>query len=180
MIITLGGHHGAWKSTLWKKLGEKLGYRQYSTWWFMRDMAMERGISLIDLWREAESDGWIIDHILDDRQKNLGKEEDNFIIDGRLAFYFIPHAVKIFLQVESHEAAKRIFHDESRSDVESHFNIEEAAKNIEIRRDSENERYMKYYGVHIYDMDLYDIVVDTTGRSTNEVFNEVIQKMQKL
>lgn len=142
-------------------------------------MAAERGISLIDLWREAESDGWIIDHILDDRQKNLGKEEDNFIIDGRLAFHFIPHALKIFLQVESHEAAKRIFHDESRSGVESHFNIEEASKNIEIRRNSENERYMKYYGVHIYDMDLYDIVVDTSGKSPDEVFDEVIQKMQK-
>jgi CMP/dCMP kinase len=81
----------------------------------MREMAMERGISLIELGREAESDGGIIDHILDERQKKLGKEADDFIIDGRLAFHFIPEAVKIFLQVESHTAAKRIFSDESRA-----------------------------------------------------------------
>jgi cytidylate kinase len=46
--------------------------------------------------------------------------------------------------------------------VDAHFDIEEASKNIEIRRKSEDERYMKYYGLHIYDMNLYDIVIDTT------------------
>lgn len=48
---------------------------------------MERWISLIDLGREAELDDWVIDTILDERQKNLWKIEDNFIIDGRLAFH---------------------------------------------------------------------------------------------
>lgn len=140
---------------------------------------MERGISLIDLWREAESDGGIIDHILDDRQKKMGAEADNFIIDGRLAFHFIPHAVKIFLQVESHEAAKRIFHDETRVWVETHFNIEAAAANIEIRRNSEDERYMKYYGIHIYDMKLYDIVVDTTDKTPEQVYEKVLSEIKK-
>lgn len=39
----------------------------------MREMAMERGISLIDLGREAEGDGGLIDHTLDHRQIELGK-----------------------------------------------------------------------------------------------------------
>jgi cytidylate kinase len=38
-------------------------------------------MTLIDIGRHAESDGGVIDAILDDRQKNLGKTEDNFIID---------------------------------------------------------------------------------------------------
>ena len=146
----------------------------------MREMALERGISLLDLGREAERDGWVIDHILDDRQRELWKNEDNFIIDGRLAFHFIPHAKRIFLQVESHEAAKRIFEDETRAwVVESHFDIEDASKNIEIRRKSEDDRYLKYYGIHIYDMWLYDIVVDTTWKTPEQVFEEVIEKMKK-
>ena len=138
---------------------------------------MERWISLIDLWREAEWDGWIIDSILDERQKNLWKTEDNFIIDGRLAFYFIPHGKKIFLTAEPLEAAKRIFHDESRLWVETHETLEHAAENIIVRRNSEDERYMKYYGVHIYDMSLYDIVVDTTDKSPEEVFEEVLKEL---
>ena len=142
-------------------------------------MASERGISLLELAKEAESDGGIIDHILDDRQKQMWETTDNFIIDGRLSFHFIPQGIKIFLQVESHEAARRIFHDESRVWVESHFDIEEAARNIETRRKSEDARYMKYYGVHIYDMDLYDIVVDTTQKSPEEVFSYVMSELQK-
>jgi cytidylate kinase len=31
MIITLGGHHGAGKSTLGKRLSEHFGLKQYST-----------------------------------------------------------------------------------------------------------------------------------------------------
>jgi cytidylate kinase len=173
MIITLWGHHGAGKSTLGKKLAEHFGFKRYSTGDFMRELAMERGISLIDLGREAERDGGVIDQILDDRQIALGKTEDNFIIDGRLAFHFIPHAKKIFLTVEAEEAAKRIFADETRHGVEIHETLEHATANIQIRRKSEDDRYMKYYGLHIYDMSLYDIVIDTTKKTPEEVFEEV-------
>jgi len=152
-------------------------YKRYSTGDFMRELAIEKWISLIDLWREAESDWGVIDTILDDRQKNLWNTEDNFIIDGRLAFHFIPHGKKVFLTVDPLEAARRIFSDDSRSGVESHESIEHTAENIIIRRKSEDERYMKYYGIHIYDMGLYDIVIDTTSKTPDEVFQEIITKI---
>ncbi len=180
MIITLGWHHGAGKSTLWKRLADALEYKRYSTGDFMREFAMERWISLIDLWREAESDGGIIDKILDDRQVALWKNENNFIIDGRLAFHFIPHGIKIFLTVDPEEAAKRIFEDQSRTGVESHETIEHAIENIKIRRQSENDRYMKYYSLHIYDMSLYDLVVDTSKITPEEVFDIVISYIHGL
>lgn len=140
---------------------------------------MERWISLIDLWREAERDGGAIDKILDDRQKELWANEDNFIIDGRLAFHFIPKAIKIFLTVSPEEAAKRIFLDESRAGVESHETIEHAIENIKIRRKSEDDRYLKYYGIHIYDMSLYDIVIDTTTKNEEQVFVSVLDELRK-
>ncbi len=147
----------------------------------MREMAMERGISLIDLGREAEMDGGLIDRTLDARQIELGKQENDFIIDGRLAFYFIPQSVKIFLRVDALEAARRIFHDESHGrTVENHSSIEEAAKNIEIRRQSEDDRYSKYYGIHIYDMSFYDIVVDTTSKTPEQVFELVMEQIRKI
>ncbi len=178
MIITLGWHHGAGKSTLSKKLALHLGYKRYSTGDFMRDIATEKGIWILELNQMAEFDGWNIDRLLDERQENLWKTEDNFIIDGRLAFHFIPHAIKVFLIVEPIEAAKRIFYDESRLGVELHETLEHAAENIVLRRHSENERYMKYYGVNIYDMDLYDIVIDTSNKTPDEVFMEIIAKLQ--
>lgn len=179
MIITLGGHLGAGKSTLGKKLAEHFGYKQYSTGGFMREMALERGVSIIELNQMAEKDGGVIDTILDERQKKLWEKEDNFIIDGRLAFHFIPHGIKIFLTVTTEEAARRVYHDETRKWVESHFDIDEATRNIEARRNSEDERYMKYYGVHIYDMSHYDIVIDTTMKTPEEVFEEVTLKIER-
>lgn len=144
----------------------------------MRDLATEKWISILDLNQMMENDGGNIDKILDDRQEKLWKDEDNFIIDGRLAFHFIPHGIKVFLTVDPTEAARRIFHDESRLWVEVHDTPEHAAENIILRRNSENERYMKYYGVHIYDMNLYDIVVDTTNKTPEEVYEAVISKIE--
>lgn len=146
----------------------------------MRGLALERWVSIIDINREAETDGSIIDTILDDRQRDLGKVEDDFIIDGRLAFHFIPHAMKIFLTVTPLEAAHRIFTDSTRQGIETHETIEHTVVNIEIRRQSENDRYMKYYGLHIYDMDLYDVVIDTSSRTPDEVYNLVIQAIDAL
>ncbi|MDP2103870.1 MAG: cytidylate kinase family protein [Candidatus Gracilibacteria bacterium] len=178
-IITLGGHLGSGKSTLGKAIAEHFTFERYSTGDFMRDMALERGISLIDLNLASEKDGGIIDAILDDRQKQFGLTKDHFIIDGRLAFHFIPHALKIFLTVDPEEAARRIFEDTSRAGVESHTNIDEVLENIKIRRSSENERYKKYYNISIHNMDLYDIVIDTTGLSPNEVAEKIILEIEK-
>lgn len=180
MIITLGWHHGAGKSTLGEKLATHFEYKRYSTGDFMRSLAAERRVSLIELGREAESDSGILDAILDERQVKLWETEDNFIIDGRLAFHFIPHATKIFLTVSPEMAAHRIFADQTRQWVETHENIIDTIANIRTRRQSENDRYMKYYGLHIYDMWLYDIVIDTTDRSPEAVFEEVIHQIHAL
>lgn len=140
----------------------------------MRELAMERGESLLDLGREAERDGGIIDTLLDERSMRLGEKEDNFVIDGRLTFHFIPHSFKIFLTVPPEEAARRIYLDESRSGVESHVSIEHTAENIRIRRISENLRYREYYGLDIYDMNHYDFVIDTTGLEIGDVLKKTI------
>jgi cytidylate kinase len=39
---------------------------------------------------------------------------------------------------------------------------------------------MKYYGLHIYDMDLYDIVIDTSTRTPDEVYDAVIQSIDAI
>lgn len=66
----------------------------------MRNLAKERNMSITELNQYSETDGGEIDRILDERQQTLGENEDNFIIDGRLAFHFIPHSCKVFLDVD--------------------------------------------------------------------------------
>ena len=49
MVITISGEPGAGKSTTAKLLAKKLSCKHYSTGDFMRDMAEERKISLLEL-----------------------------------------------------------------------------------------------------------------------------------
>ena len=64
----------------------------------MREIAAKRGITLLELSKLAETDR-SIDKELDNYQIQLGKDEDNFIIDARLGWHFIPDSIKIFLDV---------------------------------------------------------------------------------
>ncbi len=145
MIITLSGKAGSGKSTVAKEIASKLKLKHYSTGDLMRSMATERKISLAKLGSLAEEDG-SIDKELDDRQIKLGKEENNFVIDGRLTAHFIPNAdLKIFLDCDDKVRAERILRD--KREHEEHQDLQETINKIKEREASERKRYEQYDGV---------------------------------
>ena len=89
MIITISGIAGSGKSTVAKLLAKKLNYKHYSIGDFMRQIAKERKLTLLELSKQAEKDN-SIDKELDKKQIELGKTKDNFVIDSRLGFHFCP------------------------------------------------------------------------------------------
>ena len=91
MKITLGGTAGSGKSTAAKLLAKKLGYKHYSMGDFQREIAEEKGISLLELGK-LEEKVKSLDEEVDQRQIELGRKEDNFVIDSRLGFHFIPNS----------------------------------------------------------------------------------------
>jgi len=172
MIITISGRAGSGKSTVAKLLAKKLKLRHYSIGDLMRNMAKEKGISLSELSKIAEKDNKI-DTELDDRQKKLGEKEDNFVIDGRLSSVFIPNSVKIFLDANKHERAKRILKD--KRDEEKGVSAEEIMHKLKEREKSEIKRYKEYYGFDCYDKKYYDFIVDTTDSKPELVVEKVIK-----
>lgn len=176
MKITISGKAGSGKSTVSKLLAEKLNLKHYSTGDFMRQMAAERGLSLLEFSRRAENDPEI-DEEIDRRTEELGKKEDNFIFDSRLAFHFIPDSVKIFLDVDIKEAARRIFNDRRKVEKEN-LGLDETEKNIMKRERSERKRYRLYYGVNPYDLSHYDLIVDTTSIPAGEVAERIARFVQ--
>jgi len=180
MIITISGDVGSGKSTVAKIIAKKLGLKHYSNGDFMREMAADREITLIELSKMAEKDDGVIDKELDDRQIKIGKEEDNFIIDSRLGWHFIPHAIKVFLKVDIDVGADRILGDTSKTrDVEE---IEEKKKlmdDIKIRRQSENLRYKEYYGIDQENEANYDLIVDTNDLNAEQVADKVVDFIEK-
>jgi predicted cytidylate kinase len=165
MKITISGTPGSGKSTVGSALADELEYDHYSTGDFMRRMARERDMTLDELQRLAENDP-SIDEELDAYNKQLGKNKDNFILDSRLGFHFIPDAVSIYLAVDLDEAAQRIAED-SRED--SANSIGAIKQQVQDRIASENERYKTYYDVYIHDEDKHDVVIDTTEKTPDEV-----------
>ncbi|MBI2112124.1 AAA family ATPase, partial [Candidatus Woesearchaeota archaeon] len=83
MIITISGTAGSGKSTVGKLLAKKLKYKHYSMGDLQRQIAEQRGITLLELGKLEETDP-SIDKELDQKQIQLGKTENKFIIDGRL------------------------------------------------------------------------------------------------
>jgi len=96
------------------------------------------------------------------------------IIDARLGFYAVPHSFKVYLRVDLKEAARRAYNDALRKDTEQYESIEEAMKDIKYRYEQENMRYLKTYGVKRDDMSNYDLVIDTTDKTPEEVANTIL------
>ena len=166
MKITVSGLPGSGKSTVGKALAANLKLKHLSAGDFMREMAKERGISLLELSKIAEKDSSIDDEI-DKRTAELAKKEKNFVMDSRLAWHFIPDSIKIFLTVSLDEGARRIFND-LRPEEKENSSLERVKENIETREKSEQLRYKKYYNIDYADSKNYDIVVDTTKLTPEE------------
>lgn len=173
MIITISGKAGSGKSTVAKLLAKKLGRKHYSIGDLMREMANEKGTSLIELNKLAEKDKKI-DFELDNRLKELGKTKDNFIVDGRLTAFFIPHAeARVFLDAKDYVRAKRIMLDK-RND-EKGKSVKAMLASIKKREESERKRYQKYYGVNYLDKNLYNLLIDTTNMTPQGIVSGIIK-----
>lgn len=177
MIITISGALGSGKTTVADLLARRLRMKRRSVGEFMRDMARERKVSLLKLSEMAEKDRGI-DRELDKRQVEIGKREDNFIIDGRLSWHFIPHSFKVFLDVSEEAAAKRIF-KARRPDEKYNTTLKKTLGNIQTRKKSEINRYKRYYKLNYYDKKHYDLVIDTTNIKPEEVVERIVKAVRK-
>jgi CMP/dCMP kinase len=179
MIITFNGNEGSGKSTISKMVAEKLDYKRYYTGEIFRNIAKDNGITLAELRQmRLEDPKW--DHEVDNYIADLGKKEDNFIVDSRLAWHFIPQSVKIYLKADEWEAAERILNelkkDKARSIEEGKLDsLEDIVESLKKRKTEDQEIYGKYYGVDIHDPKNYDLVLDTTGLGVQEVFGKVME-----
>jgi len=95
-------------------------------------------------------------------------------------WYAVPQSFKVYLKVDINVAAKRVFEDEARRTTERKFDtVEEQKKDIEKRYKLENERYLELYGVRKEDESNYDLVLDTTNLTPDQVADVIEEKYKK-
>lgn len=177
-IISISGDLASGKGTVSGILMEKLGYTIYRNGEYFRKLAKEHNMDLSEFGQYVEKNPEI-DIEIENSAKEYAKTNDNFIIDARLGWYAVPESFKVYLKVDINEAARRAYNDEKRKDLESFSSVEEHKKALIERTNSENTRYLNLYNVDRTDMNNYDLVIDTTEKTPEEVANIIIKEYEK-
>jgi predicted cytidylate kinase len=183
IIISLNGQEGSGKSTIAQMIADELKIPRYYMGQIFRDMAKERGMTMAEFRKICETDP-TIDNKLDDYVIKLAQEKEAFIIESRTAWHFIPQSIKVFLKVDSHVAAERIFkglqEKNNRGNEDAGLDsVENIQQSIIKRRAEDSARYFSLYGIEQDDDADYDIVIDTTKLTIQEVFNAVLQAINE-
>ena len=170
--VSLSGELGSGKSSVAELLGDALGARRISTGAAQRQIAEQRGVSTLELNRLAETDPSIDDEI-DAVFRSLAGVGEPLIVDSRLAWHFLPDSFKVHLVVEPSVGASRV-HSRQGARAERYETTEEALEMIERRVRSERRRFQVLYGVDIFLLRNYDLVVDTSEASPGQVAERVL------
>ncbi|MDD2354181.1 MAG: cytidylate kinase family protein [Patescibacteria group bacterium] len=176
MIISFSGTEGSGKSTIAKRLAEKLKIPRYYMGALRREAAQKKGLTLAQYNKLGEEDP-LTDFEVDEHQRQLGRERDNFIIEGRTSWYFIPHSLKIYLDVKPEIGAKRIFESLQKKNDRNEDRGLETWENVlasnQRRQESDRLRYQKYYNINVNDPNHYDFYLDTSNLNADQVYNKV-------
>lgn len=180
MRFSITGHLGSGKSTICKLLNKEFGFEIVSAGSLMREMAANKGVSVLDF-QKSSSNLEHVDNYIDSAivAKNKGIADDkNVIFDSRMAWHFLPETFKIFIVVSPYEAALRTYLTRTSKD-ETYTSVEEAMTKLIERRVVENRRYKALYEVNCEDLGNYDVVIDTSFISPKEAMDIIMDCYNK-
>lgn len=175
MIITICGLPGSGKTTVGEAIAAKFNLTFYSMGDIRGKVAQEHGMTINEFNKVGEKEEWT-DLETDNKLRELAK--DNTVFDSRTAYHFIPNSIKIFLDVDPYKGAKRMMQTE-RNDEEIGENVKTQVKLIQERVHSDDMRYQKYYNIHFLDKSNYDLWLDTTNLTREQVVNKVLEFIQQ-
>jgi CMP/dCMP kinase len=169
--ITISGDIGSGKSLVARKLANLLNYRTASVGQLQRMMAADHGLTTLEANRLAERVPQL-DELIDVAIVDLSRQSVGTIFDSRMAWHLVPSAFKVHLIADPAVGAERIWRDRV-SHIESYSSAAEAEWAAEQRHRSERTRFKDRHGVDISLLRNYDLVIDTTFASPDEIVAEI-------
>ncbi len=162
MIIAISGFAGTGKTTLSALLKEKLEGKGLQVALYtptLRDLAAEKGISLLELQKEAEKNPHIdleLDETTRRKAVELSQEADVVIVASWLAIFVLRDAFKVFLYAPLEVRAKRVAERDGVS-------VEEALAHIQQREEQNRRRWRELYELEMDKLHEYAHVALNTG-----------------
>ncbi len=170
--LSLAGDLGSGKSTVAKLLQERLGAEYYGTGVIAREMAASMGmdIAAFNIYMETHPE---MDREFDRRLEQLSDDPRRLIVDSRMAWHFVRDTFRIYLTTDPEAAAVRVMR--AGREAERFNTVSEAAERIRARKTSEKKRYFELYGVDCKDFNNYNIIIDTTFATPEQVADRIVE-----
>ncbi len=180
-IITIAGRPGSGKSTTAKATATELGYQRFSSGDLFRALGNEQGLDVLQTNLAGEKGNTKVDHLVDQRLRDMGTSEDNLVIDSRLAWHWIPTSFKVYLDLDLLTAAERILKTTDPVRLQAEHvpdDPQDYAAALQQRLDSETRRYQKLYDANPHDENNYDLIVDTKTNDPQQVVALILREFQ--
>lgn len=167
--ITIGGLPGTGTTTACRTLQRTTGLRYVYAGQIFRDMAAERRMTLEQFGRYCEEHPEM-DRSLDERQLQLLRGPP-LLLEGRLSG-FLAHreklpSYKVWFTCDPWIRAERIVKREGGE-------VEDRMAEMRRREESEKIRYVKFYGYDPADLSVYDLVIDSSQLTPEQVVDTLL------
>lgn len=175
-IITIAGRPGSGKSTTAKEVARRLNFKHFSTGDLFRELARQHGVN--DLTRAMRNPDINdkLDRLVDSKLRKIGQAQDRLVIDSRTAWHWIPNSYKVFLNLDLELAAQRIWQDISehrKTSEDIPADSSTYAQGLAERVKTESIRFESQYGIDPFNMDNYNLIIDTSVNSQEQVVEQV-------
>lgn len=169
MHITMAGKLGSGKSTIAKLFEQRHGFEIYSTGKIQRELARGFGLSTLEM-NQMMSKDTKYDRMIDDEVTRISLERanDKLLFDSRMAWHFAKNTFKVFFTIDPQVAALRVM-DNPRGAEETYADVDEAREKLILRGLVENERFKEIYGTDNLAYSNYDLIVDTSYATPDEI-----------
>lgn len=169
--ITISGKICTGKTTLLKSLEKQLNWPVFMTGKLFREYVAKNKLDL----EQVEEQNDDLTKKIDYQVRDMIYKEGNLIVDGWMSGIMAhdqPNVLKILLTCKDETRYKRF------SDREN-INFDEAKKRVEERQSNWLNKLEKIYGRNDFmDPKNYDLIIDTTDISSQEVLEKVIRKIR--